>query len=135
MQKRLIAALAVSCVLGLAACGGDDDEGNAGRFEGEEAKVATVIDRLGDSAREGDVKTICEELITPELQKSVREASRSSCAEEFEQNIVSEDTRFRVESVAVRGANATAVVTDQRDRRSNVALVKSGENWRIARIQ
>ena len=134
MPKSLIAVLIASC-LAIAACGGDDDDSNAGRFDGEDSKVAAVIDRLGEAARAGDVKTICEDLITPELQKSVREASRSSCAEEFQQTSASRDPPFRFASVPVRGQPAPAVVPAQRDRRSNVVLVKAGDDWRIARIQ
>lgn len=132
MSKTAIAVLAAACALATG-CGGE--ESNADRYEGEEAEVAAVVDRLQTAARDGDVKTICEELVTADLQRSVRQASGASCGEEFEQNVVSDDTTFRVESVNVDGETASANIVDQKDRRSQVAFAKVEGDWRIASIQ
>ena len=128
--KRLLVPALVA--LGVAGCGGDDKASD--RFEGEEAEVAAVVDRLGESAREGDVKTICEELVTLDLQRSVREAAGTSCGQEFEENVVADDAKFDVESIEVKDDEATAVVVDQDKRKSTLFFgVEEGE-WRIARI-
>ena len=129
--KRL--ALPAVLALAVAGCGGGDETA-ADEFEGEEAEVAAVVDRLGEAARAGDVKTICEDLVTVALQRSVREAAGTSCGQEFEENVVADDAEFTVDSIEVSGDEATAIVTDQDDRKSTLFLgVEEGE-WRIARI-
>ena len=133
-MRRTTAALVAAAIVAAAGCGGDDGGGSAGDFEGEQQQVAEVVDRLGSAARDGDVKTICEELITVELQRSVREAAGTSCAQEFTENIVSDETRFDVQEVEVDGTRATATVVDQADRRSEIAFQRVGDEWRIARI-
>jgi hypothetical protein len=134
-MKRTALALAAGATIALGGCGGGDDENNADQFEGDEQEVAQVVDRLGEAARGGDVKTICEELVTVELQRSVRQASGTSCGEEFTENVVSDETRFEVDDVTVQGQQATAKVTDQADRRSTIQFQRVEGDWRIARIQ
>ena len=133
-MRRTAGALAVT--LALAGCGGGDDgDGADDRAADEQAAVVAVVAELGAAAREGDTKRICEDLITIELQRSVRQASGTSCAKEFEENIVSDRTRFEVEAVQVQGSNASAAVVDQRSRRSTIVFQRVGSDWRIARIQ
>ena len=129
--------LVVCGALALGGCGGGDDsdaKNNAGRFEGDERQVAEVVDRLGAAAREGDTTTICEELVTVELQTSIREASGTSCAQEFEENIVNQETTYEVESIDVKSEDATAVVVDQADRKSRLFMRRDRGGWRITRI-
>ena len=130
--------LLLACgALALGGCGGDDGgdaANNAERFEGDERAVAEVVDRLGAAAREGDTTTICEQLVTVELQTSIREASGTSCAQEFEENIVSGDTAYEVESIDVQNDQATATVVDQKDRKSRLFLARANGGWRITRI-
>ena len=133
-RRSLLAACAA---LALAGCGGGDDpdpRNNAERFEGDERQVAEVVDRLGEAAREGDTRTICEDLVTAEMQTRVRDASGTSCAQEFEENIVGAETTFEVESIEVGPDEATAVVVDQQDRRSRLFMVRDQGEWRITRI-
>ena len=134
-RRRSVVAGALAALV-LAACGGGDDDAksNAERFEGDERQVAEVVDRLATAAREGDTKTICEDLVTVELQTSIREASGTSCAQEFEENIVSEETTFEVESIEVKSDDATAVVVDQEDRKSRLFMRRDQGDWRITRI-
>ncbi len=136
-MRRGATLAAVLAAVMASACGGGDDGGqnsNADRFGAAEKEVAAVIDRLGEAARRGDTKTICEDLVTIQLQKSVRETSKSSCAEEFRKNLVTDDASFEVKSVEVTGRQATAVVVDQQDRESTLAFSRVGDDWRIANI-
>ncbi len=130
--------LLLACgALALGGCGGDDGgdpKNNAERFEGDERQVAEVVDRLGAAARDGDTKTICEDLVTVELQTSIREASGTSCAQEFEENIVSSETVFEVESIEVQKEAATAVVVDHELRKSRLFMQRADGAWRIVRI-
>lgn len=133
-RVRLLAACAA---LALSGCGGGDEadaKNNAERFEGDERQVAEVVDRLGEAAREGDTATICEDLVTAELQTRIREASGTSCAQELEENIVSGETTFEVESIEVKSDDATAVVVDQEGRKSRLFMVRDQGDWRITRI-
>lgn len=131
MSAKTLVATALAALL-VAGCGGDEKASD--RFEGEEAEVAAVVDRLGEAARAGDVATICEQLITVALQRSVRQASGTSCGDEFRENIVADDARFDVVSIEVTDDEATAVVTDQDERRSTLFLGVEEGQWRIARI-
>ena len=133
-SKTMVVIAAGLLAMTLAACGGGD-ESNAERFDGDKKQVAEVIDELGAAAREGDTKRICEDLITVDLQRSVRETAGTSCAQEFEENIVGDDTRYTVDTIDVIGSQANAKVTDQDDRKSAIALVKLDGDWRIASIQ
>lgn len=135
--RRAATLAALLAATAASACGGGDDGGeksNAERFDGDEKEVAAVIDRLGEAAREGDTKTICEDLVTIQLQTSVRQASGSSCAEEFRKNLVTDNTSFEVKSVEVEGRQATAVVVDQKDRESTLSFSRVDGDWRIASI-
>jgi hypothetical protein len=134
MTIRFPFIAAVACAAALGACGGGDDDTNESRFEGEEAEVAAVIDRLTTAAREEDAKTICEDLITENLQISIRRAAGTSCAAEVGENIFAEDAEFRAEDIAVTEDTATAEVVDQHEQRSNLLFERDGESWRIARI-
>jgi hypothetical protein len=133
-RVRLLAACGA---LALAGCGGGDEpdpKNNAERFEGDERQVAELVDRLGEAAREGDTATICDDFLTAELQARIGEASGTSCAQELEENIVSGETTFAVESIEVESDDATAVVVDHEDRKSRLFLVRDQGDWRITRI-
>jgi hypothetical protein len=130
-------AAAMSCLLAagvIAACGGDGDESNADKYSGEKAKVAAVIDQLGEAARDGDGDRICDKLFDSNLKISVRRASKRSCAQEVVDKTFDEDTRYDVESVGLAGDRANVRVKDQKDRSSLLLLLREGGSWRIGRI-
>ena len=126
----LFLALAAAALIG---CGSDDDS-DSSDFKGEEADVAAVIERLGDSARAGDGDTICNDLFTSNLRISIRRASGQPCPDEVTENIVDEDTKYAIEDLAVEGRRSTARVRDQKDRKSALLLEQVRGEWRIARI-
>lgn len=126
--------MVVACAGMLAACGGGDEGENEKKFDGDAAEVGKVVDELGAAARDKDAKKICEDLLTENLQISIRRAAGTSCAQEIGENIFSEDTEFRAEKIDVTGDTATAEVVDQNDQRSNLVFERAGDAWRIARI-
>ena len=129
------AVAVLACAGVLAGCGGGDDDGkNDDRFEGEAADIARVVDELGQAARDKDAKKICEDLMTINLQVSIRRAAGTSCGAEVTENLFVEDASFRAEKIDVDGDNATAEVVDQDDRRSSLLFQKGDDGWRIARI-
>ena len=117
----------------LAACGGGGGE-NEGRFDGERAEVAKVVDQLQSAGREGDGQRICETLFTKNLSASVQKASGRDCGEEVSSNIKGADTTYEVSGLRIDGRNATGQLVDQEDRRSSVLFQREGGEWRIARI-
>ena len=132
MSKRpaLVLALAGAALIG---CGSDDDS-NDSKFKGDKADVAAVIDKLGDSARDGDGDTICNDLFTSNLRISIRRASHQSCPDEVTEKIVDKDTEYEIQDLSLVGERATARVKDQKDRKSELLLERAGGTWRIARI-
>ena len=106
---------------------GDDKMSPA---ETSKDQVTAVITSLGESARDGDGAKICNELFTSNLKISVAKASKKTCAREVGDNIFSSETSFDVKSVKVDGDTATATVTDQKDRTSDLVLFNESGGWR-----
>ena len=135
---RLPSTLAVAALaLAVAGCGGGGDEGaNEQRFEGEEKKVAAVVDDLQAASRKGDAARICEDLFSNQLADQVTEETGSTCSARVEEQIVGDDVTFHVDAVEVRGEkNAIARVTDQQERRSVLYFARGGEaGWEITDI-
>lgn len=132
MRRWMCAAAAVTCAL-VGGCGGETGE-NEGQFEGEQAKVAKVVDELQAAGRAGDGDRICDDLFTENLRISVSRASKRACAEEVVSNIGGKETAFEVSGIKIEGGNATAELVDQEDRVSSVLFQREGDRWRIARI-
>ena len=124
-------AAALACLALLGGCGGDD--GDEGRFEGERANVARVVEQLQDAARQGDGARICGQLFTRNLAISVARASRRPCAQEVTSNLGT-GTTFEVLDVQVRPSSAVAQIRDETERRSSLVFLREGGGWRIARI-
>ena len=136
MKKRLWGT-AAALALTAAGCGGGGDEGaNEQRFEGEEKKVAAVVDDLQAASRKRDAARICEDLFSNRLADQVTEETGSTCSARVEEQIVGDDVRFHVDAVEVRGEkNAIARVTDQQERRSVLYFARGGEaGWEITDI-
>ena len=134
MRTKLLPFAVLLSTLAIAGCGSDDKSSPAAGA-GDSDEVRAVIKDLGTSARDGDGDRICEELFTSNLRISVARASGTTCAKEVRANLFSDDTTFDVTSVDIDGNTATAKVTDQRDRASDLVLFSQDDgSWRIARI-
>ena len=96
--------------------------------------MAAVVDELESAAQDADGGSICIDLFTTNLAISVAKASGGSCADEVVENIFQDDASFEIEDLALRGRSATVRVKDQDDRESVLLMVKSGPNWRIAKV-
>jgi hypothetical protein len=128
------ALIGASLVIG---CGGDDDDGsnNADRFDGDDADVAAVIDDFAQAGRDGDGEQVCDEIFTEALKGNIERESEQSCASEVQENIPEGEYELTVDSVAVKGQAATVSVTDENDNKSVLQMVKTGDEWRVARVQ
>jgi hypothetical protein len=134
-MRKPAAALCLLLIVGtVAACGDNGSNSNADSYSGEKTKVATVIDQLGDAARDGDGDRICNELFDSNLKISVTRASNRPCSQEVVDKTFDEKTRYDVQSLGLSGDRAQARVKDQKGRRSLLLLLREGGSWRIARI-
>ena len=123
------ASLAVGCG------GGDDDDGNnADRFEGAEREVAALLDDFAEAGRDGDGARVCEEIFAVALARTVEKEAQQSCESEIQDNLREGEYELEVESIEVKGQTATANATDQDGNRSAFHAVKSGDAWRLLRI-
>ena len=135
MRRATVLVIASSLATGMAAaCGSDEDSTNASKYEGEKAKVAAVVDELGEASRNGDGARVCRELFTRNLAISVKRAARRPCADEVTTKVFDEDADFEVQDLSVIDNRATARVEDQKKRKSVLYLAKERGRWRIARI-
>lgn len=125
------ALLGVAFVIG---CGGDDEETNADRYEGEEAEVAGLVDDFAEAGREGDGAKVCEQIFAEELANNVEREAKQSCASEVEANLPEDDYELEVDSVDVKDDTATVAVTDQDDNKSILHVVKVDSDWRVLRV-
>jgi hypothetical protein len=118
----------------MSACGGDESKSNADRYSGEKAKVAAVVDQLGEAARSGDGDRICDKLFDSNLKTSVTRASNRPCSQEVVDKTFDEKTRYDVQSLGLAGDRAQVRVKDEKDRTSLLLILREGGSWRIARI-
>ena len=133
MRKPLIAALIGASLV--AGCGGGDDEdSNASRYEGDEADVAGVVDDFAAAGKDGDGAKICNEIFDAALAKNVEREAKQSCASEVQDNLPEGEYDLTVNSIQVKGNAATAAVTDQDDNKSVLFMTKKGDAWRVFRV-
>jgi hypothetical protein len=122
-----------------AGCGGSDAaprKGQAPPVSSEQRGVLGTVDALQSASRRGDGRAICADLFTPQLVRSIENASKRSCAEEVRARVFSPRAELAVgRDIAVSGDRGTAVVRDQDDNVSKLFLVKRTGRWRIDRVQ
>jgi hypothetical protein len=121
----------------LAAGCGEAQSSSAGDFEGEERAVAEVVEDLQDAGERKEADRICRDLLSADLQASLRQAG-STCEREVERSIDdAEDFELVVEDVTVTGSTARATVRrreGQADRRTTFEFEKTGRSWRATSL-
>jgi hypothetical protein len=133
MRTACLAAL-IGVALAAGCGGGDDEESNADRFEGDEAEVAAVIDDFSEAGRDGDGDRVCSEIFDTALAKNVEREAKQSCATEVNENLPEGDYDLTANSIEVKGNAATAVVSDQDENKSVLYFTKKGDDWRVFRV-
>ena len=133
---RILSVLAaVAAAAALAGCGGSDEDEQAPPVSSDQRAILDTIDALQTASRQGDAATICSDIFTDSLARSIRKASRRSCEKEVGETLVSPDAQIAVgRQIDVDGSRATATVRDQSGNTSTVFLLKTGDYWRIERI-
>jgi len=133
MRKACLAVLIGTALV--AGCGGgDDEETNADRYEGDEQDVAAVIDDFAEAGNDGDGDRVCTQIFSTALARNVEREAKQSCATEVSENLPEGDYELTANSIEVKENAATAVVTDQDDNKSVLYLTKSGDSWRVFRV-
>jgi hypothetical protein len=134
-MRRSLAALVL--VLALIAAGCSGSTSSAGNFEGEQKRVADVVEKLQSAGETGDAKEICEEVLAKSLADQIR-AAGSTCEQEMDKAIKdADDFDLEVESVTVSGNTATARVKGKdrgAERVRTFEFEKEGPNWRATRL-
>ena len=131
-MRRPILLLLLLVPLLAAGCGSTSDD-SASDFQGEEQKVAEVVEDLEEAATDDEPKRICEGL----LAKEVADGIEGGCEKAVEKAIDDADTfKLTVEDVAIKGSTATVRVEtgDDEEAIEEITLVKEGDGWRISRL-
>jgi hypothetical protein len=104
------ARLAVPLLLAALAAGCGASGSSAGEFEGEERRVADVVEKLQSAGETGDAAEICNEVLASELREEMQ-AAGANCEQELDKAIQdADDFELEVEDVTISGDTATAKV-------------------------
>jgi uncharacterized cupredoxin-like copper-binding protein len=131
------ALVAVPLVLAALASGCAGSASSAGDFQGEEKKVAELVEKLQTAGETGDAGTICDEVLAKELREQIQEAG-STCEQELDKAIDdADDFELEVEDVTIDGDQATAKVKGRdrgKDRVRDFEFVREGADWRATSL-
>ncbi len=124
----LLAALASGCA---------GSSSSAGKFAGEEQKVADVVEKLQSAGETGDAKAICDDVLAASLREQVQ-ADGSTCEQELDKAIKdADDFDLEVQDVAITGTKATAEVKGRdrgAERVRRFEFVREGASWRATAL-
>jgi hypothetical protein len=131
------ALLAVPLLLAALASGCGASASSAGDFEGEERRVAELVEKLQSAGESGDAAEICDEVLAEELRDQIQEAG-ASCEQELDKAIKdADDFDLEVEDVTISGNSATAKVRGQdqgEERVRDFEFVREGREWRATSL-
>jgi hypothetical protein len=128
----------LTTVAALAGCGGSSDDpapAPSAAVRGDQRTILATVDALQVASRTGDGESVCEDLFTPALVKSVEAAANRSCGKEVRQRMFSRDAAISVSrNIEVAGDRGTAVVREQNGNVSKLSMIKHDARWRIDRV-
>jgi len=134
-MRRPLAALPL--VLAALASGCAGNASSTGNFQGEEKRVADVVEKLQSAGETGDAQTICDDLLAKSLSDRIK-AAGSTCEQEMDKAIKdADDFDLEVEDVTIDGATATAKVKGRdrdADRVRTFQFERVGSSWRISNL-
>ena len=122
----------MSTLLALAASGCGAATGSSSDFDGEQAKVATVVEDLQEAAGKKQERRICTQLLSAELRTRA-----GDCIATIEAALEDSDNdELTVESVRVTGDRARARVAtgNDGDQKVTFELVRENRDWRISSL-
>jgi hypothetical protein len=129
--------LAVPLVLAALVAGCNTGGSSSSDFQGEEKRVADVVEKLQSAGEAGDAREICTEVLAQSLADSIEEAG-SSCEQELEKAIEdADDYDLEVQDVTIEGDSATARVKGRdrgEDRVRTFEFERDGRDWRATNL-
>jgi hypothetical protein len=129
----VLAALALAAG-GCTSSGGSGD--SAADFQGEQRRVADVVEDLETAGSDGDQDEICSRILAAGLVDRLEE--RGGCRRLVNGALEDVDTfGLTVESVRITGDRAVAQVTTDtgdRERAATLRLVREGGRWKVAEL-
>ena len=134
-MRRSYFALPLALAALAAGCGAGPS--SAGDFEGEEKRVADVVEKLQSAGETGDAAEICNDVISRELRDQFQEAG-ANCEQELDKAIRdADDFELDVEEVTIDGDSATAKVRGRdggEERVRDFEFVREGSSWRATSL-
>jgi hypothetical protein len=131
------ASLAVPLLLAALAAGCGASGSSAGEFEGEERRVADVVEKLQSAGETGDAAEICNEVLASELREEMQ-AAGANCEQELDKAIQdADDFELEVEDVTITGDTATAKVRGHdggEERVRDFEFVREDGGWRATSL-
>ena len=134
-MRRPLAAISLLVAALAAGCAGASS--SSSDFQGDEKRVADVVEKLQSAGETGDAKTICDEVLAKSLSDQIK-AAGSTCEQEMDKAIKdADDFSLDVESVDVNGNTATAKVKGRdggEERVRDFEFVREGSGWRATSL-
>jgi hypothetical protein len=131
------ARLAVPLVLAALAAGCGASASSAGDFQGEERRVADVVEKLQSAGETGDAAEICNEVLASDLREEMQ-AAGVDCEQELDKAIQdADDFELEVEDVTITGDTATARVRGREGDEETVRTFefeREGREWRATSL-
>jgi len=132
--------LAVITAVAIAGCGGSDKRSSTGQarqqtVSGHQRGILGTIDAMQTASRTGDGRTICANLFTAHLVRSIEKSAQRSCAVEVRQKLFSPNAEISVDrQISVVGNQGTAIIREQNGNVSKLSLLQESGRWRIDRV-
>jgi hypothetical protein len=131
------ARLAVPLLLAALAAGCGASGSSAQEFEGEERRVADLVEKLQSAGETGDAAEICNEVLASELREEMQ-AAGANCEQELDKAIQdADDFELEVEDVTITGDTATAKVRGHdggEERVRDFEFVREDGGWRATSL-
>jgi hypothetical protein len=147
MQRlRVVPGLAaVIAVAAFAGCGGSGEPSSSTHTPAvltpshpvsqDERGILATVDALQTASRKGDGRTVCGDLFTARLVRSIEASTTRSCAKEVRMHLFAPDTTISVgKDIKVTADRGTAVISETSGNVSTLFLVKRDARWRIYRV-
>ena len=128
---------AVLLALAALASGCAGSASSAGDFQGEERRVADVVEKIQSAGQTGDAREICEQVLAKRLRDQIADAG-SNCEQEIDKAIDdADDFELDVEAVTITDNTATAKVKGEdrgEERVRDFEFVREGSSWRATNL-